>query len=113
MIPEMCGKVKNCSRKSPSRKPMTELQRNMAQVIPSVGGLSHTKFRAPRNRRGRTDAEESAIGFLDGDFLEQFLTFPHISGIIDEIMQGTSQAERLALPRDKIQKVLERLQSLH
>jgi hypothetical protein len=23
---------------------MTELQRNMAQVIPSVGGLSHTKY---------------------------------------------------------------------
>lgn len=92
---------------------MTELQRNMAQVIPATGGLSHSKFRAPRNRRGRSDVEESAIGFLDGDFLERFLTLPHSSGTMDKIMKGISQAERLTLPREKIQKVLERLQSLH
>jgi len=92
---------------------MTELQRNMAQVVTSPGGLSHTKFRAPRTRGGRTDAEESSVGFLDGDFLEYFLTFPHSSGTVDEIMKGASEAERLTLPREKIQKVLERLQSLH
>jgi len=57
--------------------------------------------------------EESAIGFLDGDFLERFLTLPHSSGAMDKIMKGISQAERLTLPREKIQKVLERLQSLH
>jgi DNA damage-binding protein 1 len=71
------------------------------------------RFRAPRNRRGRTDAEESSVGFLDGDFLERFLTFPHSSSIVEEIMKGASEAERLTLPREKIQKVLERLQGLH
>jgi DNA damage-binding protein 1 len=55
----------------------------------------------------------SAVGFLDGDFLERFLTFSNSSKTVDAIIQGASQAERLTLPREKLQKVLERLQSLH
>jgi DNA damage-binding protein 1 len=75
--------------------------------------LTWVRFRAPRNNRGHSDSEESSVGFLDGDFLERFLTFPHSSSTVDDIMKGTSQAERLTLPQEKIQKILERLQSLH
>jgi len=90
---------------------MTELQRNMAQVVHGHGGLSHSKFRALKSRKDRSDTEASSFGFLDGDFLERFLTLP--SNIADEIMQGKNRAERLTMSKENIQQFLERLQRLH
>lgn len=62
---------------------------------------------------GRYDAEASSFGFLDGDFLERYLDLPSSSSAVDKIMNGNYEPERLRLSREKIQKILERLQSLH
>jgi len=92
---------------------MTELQRNMAQVIHGHGGLSHPKFRALKNHKGLSNTEASSFGFLDGDFLERFLTYLPSSNIADEIMQGKNKAERLTMSKENIQQILERLRRLH
>lgn len=72
-----------------------------------------SRFRGPKNIRGRSDAEASSFGFLDGDFLEQFLAIEPSTEDMKNIMKGASEAERLTLSRDRIQKVLERLRSFH
>ncbi|KAL6302826.1 mono-functional DNA-alkylating methyl methanesulfonate N-term-domain-containing protein [Sparassis latifolia] len=87
---------------------MTALQRNMATAIVGPGEMHHTKWRAPANLRGASDAE-SSFGFLDGDFIEQFLTHPNPS----ELLEGKMEAERITLPQPEIRDVLEKLQSLH
>ncbi|TFK91964.1 hypothetical protein K466DRAFT_514387 [Polyporus arcularius HHB13444] len=87
---------------------MTALQRNMAKKIQGPGGVNHTKYRAPASPRGHTDAEES-YGFLDGDFLETFLSYAEP----DVLMKGDVEAERITLPIDHVKDVLIQMQSLH
>ncbi|RPD77741.1 hypothetical protein L226DRAFT_544225 [Lentinus tigrinus ALCF2SS1-7] len=87
---------------------MTALQRNMAKKIQGPGGVNLTKYRAPASPRGHTDAEE-AYGFLDGDFLELFLS----QSEPEEFMVGDVEAERIILPIDHVKDVLVQMQSLH
>lgn len=71
------------------------------------------RFRAPKNNRGRSDSEATSFGFLDGDFLERFLLFKEDRQALDQIMEGQSEPERLTISVQRIQRVLERLQSMH
>jgi len=91
---------------------LTGLQRNMSLVTVPIGRLTHTTFRAPRNRRGRSDAEAASVGFLDGDYLERYLDIQS-KQILAQIMQGGGEAERLAITQEALSKILERLRSLH
>ncbi|TCD64528.1 hypothetical protein EIP91_003995 [Steccherinum ochraceum] len=88
--------------------PLTALQRNMAKYIKGVGDMSHTKFRAPANARGRTDAEP-AFGFLDGDFMELFLA----DSRKHQFLNGDLEVERTGLSQPEAEALLEKLQSLH
>lgn len=103
---------------------MTALQRNMAAAIVGPGDANHAKcahplvaiteshlmcrWRAPANARGHTDAE-AAYGFLDGEFLERFLTHPQP----EQLLEGEMEAERIELPLETIKDVLVQLQGLH
>jgi len=92
---------------------LTELQRNLAAAIPAVGGTSHTRYRAPKSTRGTSDADGSARGFVDGDFLEQFLSIQSSPEILSKVMKGGSAPEALRLTPEEISKILQDLQSLH
>lgn len=92
---------------------LTRLQSNLVSVIPGVGNQSHTKFRAPKNTRGPSDADNAAFGFLDGDFLEQFLGLHDSPDRLKKALEGGSEPERLKLSQEQITKILEELQSLH
>ncbi|KAG6831954.1 hypothetical protein H0H92_006555 [Tricholoma furcatifolium] len=92
---------------------LTSLQRNLAGVVPSIGGDSHARFRAPKSRKGRSDADPSAFGFIDGDFIEQFLAYMGSPDETERILAGNSDPERLTMPVEEIQAVLENLQSFH
>jgi len=86
---------------------LTALQSNMAVVMPGAGAEGHTRFRTPKNSRGRSDAEVST-GFLDGDFVEQFLTLPH--SVAQKILSGETVPEQLRwTSKDR----LEALRSMH
>ncbi|KZT11975.1 uncharacterized protein LAESUDRAFT_746751 [Laetiporus sulphureus 93-53] len=87
---------------------MTTLQHNMAKEIVGPGGVSHTKYRAPANSKGHSEAE-SAFGFLDGDFLEQFLLLSNPS----TYLQGEIEVERVKMSQAEVEDILEKLQSLH
>ncbi|KAI0754895.1 mono-functional DNA-alkylating methyl methanesulfonate N-term-domain-containing protein [Daedaleopsis nitida] len=87
---------------------MTTLQHNMAKTLVGPGKVNHTKLRAPANPRGRTDAEAS-VGFLDGDFLEQFLTHPEA----EQFVKGEFDAERVRLSVEEVKDVLVQMQGLH
>lgn len=106
---------------------LTAIQRNMAGLITGPGRTKHTQYghlymrlssqlifvlcrwRAPANSRGRSDGEDAATGFLDGDFLEQFLTHPDQ----EKILKGSMSAERISLATEQVESTLEKLQSLH
>jgi DNA damage-binding protein 1 len=90
---------------------LSELQRNMSAALPPVGGTSHTRYRAPKDTRGSTDAEGAAFGFIDGDFLEHFPGLTRDAR--QKIMDGKSNPEKLKMSEHKILKILEQLQSLH
>ncbi|KAG6831652.1 hypothetical protein H0H87_004602 [Tephrocybe sp. NHM501043] len=92
---------------------LTALQRNLAGVVSGVGGESHARFRAPKSNKGRSDADSAAFGFIDGDFVEQFLAFLGSKDDVEKIMAGQSDPEKLAIPVEEIQAVLENLQSFH
>ncbi|KAH9480543.1 DNA damage-binding protein 1a [Psilocybe cubensis] len=92
---------------------LTELQRNLASALPGVGNQSHTRFRAPKNTRGLSDSDTAAYGFVDGDFLEEFLGVLDSPDILEKVMKGGSAPEKLKLTSDEIIKILQQLQSLH
>ncbi|GLB38302.1 putative CPSF A subunit region [Lyophyllum shimeji] len=92
---------------------LSALQRNLAGAIPGVGGGSHTRFRAPKTEKGCSDAEPAPRNFIDGDFVEQFLTYLGSPDQLERIVSGSSEPERLTMPVEEMQKVLENLQSMH
>ncbi|KAF8133979.1 CPSF A subunit region-domain-containing protein [Boletus edulis] len=92
---------------------MTALQRNLSTFYERETGVSHSKYRAPKNNTGGSDLEATSVGFLDGDFLELFLGYMKDERSLKRIMEGQSEPERLTLSPDQYQKVLEGLQSLH
>ncbi|TDL17702.1 hypothetical protein BD410DRAFT_901246 [Rickenella mellea] len=94
-------------------KLLTEFQRNLAGVIFGPGNLDHSLWRAPANTRGRSDGVAGAAGFLDGDFLENFLNFSPSSLEIAKIMAGRNQYEALNIPFGQIRGILESLQGIH
>ncbi|THG98601.1 hypothetical protein EW026_g3605 [Hermanssonia centrifuga] len=87
---------------------LTALQNNMAETILGPGEIRHNQWRTPANSRGRSDADQ-AIGFLDGDFLEQFLTHPHAA----QLLEGNNPAKRVALSQHEAEGIVEKLQSRH
>ena len=70
--------------------------------------MMDVRWRTPSNARGTSDAEQ-AVGFLDGDFLEQFLT----NEDAEKLWEGKYRAERVRMEKEKVEEVLEKLQSLH
>lgn len=63
--------------------------------------------------RGRSDAQSVSFGFLDGDYLSQFLDYPSSSQIVEGILAGNNDAERLEMPYTEVRTMLESIKSLH
>ena len=78
-------------------------------AVHPVFSFSFCRRRAPATARGHTDAEGGAYGFLDGDFLEAFLTHEDA----EELLEGEVEAERVTMPVAAIKAVLVQMQSLH
>ena len=53
------------------------------------------------------------MGFIDGDFLETFLSFIGNDDKVDKIIAGEIVEERLNLSIEQFQKHLEALHALH
>ncbi|EKM59045.1 uncharacterized protein PHACADRAFT_181065 [Phanerochaete carnosa HHB-10118-sp] len=91
---------------------LTALQRNLGGVLgDGPGGTAHGQWRAPANARGRSDAEDGATGFLDGDLLESFLVRSERDR--ERCLLGRNAAERIALEAEQVEGILEKLQGLH
>lgn len=67
-------------------------------------------FRRRRPTR-HTDAQPQAVGFLDGDFLEQYLGTR--GATLENIRAGQNDAETLRMRHHEIVQVLEKLQAIH
>ncbi|KAF9496184.1 hypothetical protein BDN71DRAFT_1415949 [Pleurotus eryngii] len=89
-----------------------ELQRNMAYIRKGPGEFTLAQYRAPKNNRGRSDADPSK-GFLDGDFLEYFFIHATSPEDLHTIVTGQNASEGLSVPMDSLKKVLEALQAMH
>ncbi|KZS90527.1 hypothetical protein SISNIDRAFT_457686 [Sistotremastrum niveocremeum HHB9708] len=90
---------------------MTKLQNNMAAVIKGADGTDHTEWRRPTSIRGPSDSQPQAVGFLDGDFIEQYTSLA--PDVLRDVQQGQNEAERLDLSHSKTVEIIEQLQSLH
>ncbi|KAH8114589.1 mono-functional DNA-alkylating methyl methanesulfonate N-term-domain-containing protein, partial [Phellopilus nigrolimitatus] len=75
--------------------------------------ITRSKWRAPCNSRGRSDAQPASYGFLDGDLLERFLDYPASSPDIVRFLSGRNDAERLSTPYGQLRSVMESLRSTH
>ncbi|EPQ54734.1 hypothetical protein GLOTRDRAFT_116530 [Gloeophyllum trabeum ATCC 11539] len=93
---------------------MSGLERNMGNVLIGAGGVVHSDWRAPTVAKSRVETQQqTSYGFLDGDFLEQFLSLAPSSLPAKSILSGSMEAEALKLPFVEIQHVLEKLHSMH
>lgn len=112
---------------------LTALQRNLGCVIEGVGGTSHSgcasyptllslaprvficfhRFRAPKTLEKRSGADIASFGFLDGDYLEHFLTLLSRPPLVQKVLDGRNEPERILARAENFQAILEQLQSLH
>ncbi|KAF8650163.1 hypothetical protein AX16_005397 [Volvariella volvacea WC 439] len=93
---------------------LTGLQRNLGYAVETVGGTSHARYRAPKNTRGASDADAASVGFLDGDYLEQFLSLIGTQPEqVTKVISGRAVPEKLSASVEELQNVLERLQNVH
>jgi len=69
------------------------------------------RFRAPKTRDGNGEVDVTSCGFLDGDFLEQYLTLG--AEMVERVLEGGSVFEKVKMSKDEAIRVLERLRSLH
>ncbi|KAL0569702.1 hypothetical protein V5O48_012262 [Marasmius crinis-equi] len=78
---------------------------------------SHAKYRAPRIARGRSDADERAYGFIDGDFLEKALQLiedsPDSEATRTMLSTDVQPLGRITSTREEIHEVLEVLHNMH
>lgn len=63
------------------------------------------------NLNGTSDSQPQAVGFLDGDLLERYLSYSDED--VKKIRAGRNDAEALKLGHIDTVHVLERLQALH
>ncbi|KAJ3923618.1 CPSF A subunit region-domain-containing protein [Lentinula edodes] len=94
---------------------LSALELQLGQKSISAGGVSHAKHRAPRLSRGRSDADSAAYGILDGDLLEQMLTYMNTDPELAEEIYTLSVADDDDLPYTlaELKKDLELLQNMH
>ncbi|PPR07110.1 hypothetical protein CVT24_010946 [Panaeolus cyanescens] len=93
---------------------LSELERNLSTILRGAGGGGHTKFRTPKDTRGSSDADvNGAYGFLDGDFLENYLNFTEGSEQQRKALQGRNEFENIKIPAQQLSEVLEQLQGFH
>lgn len=71
------------------------------------------RWRAPVSGRGQSDADAEAYGFLDGNFIEQFLNYDESSPEMKRIMEGNSEPEKLKMSHRELVHVLETLMGMH
>ncbi|KAK4046170.1 hypothetical protein OIV83_006279 [Microbotryomycetes sp. JL201] len=89
-------------------KLMSALERNMRQVVPSVGDLDQEAWRAFKSDR-RTVA---SAGFVDGDFVQQFVELSPED--MDKVVQGAGKEhQRLDVSTHEVLKLVEELSRLH
>ncbi|KAF9069809.1 CPSF A subunit region-domain-containing protein [Rhodocollybia butyracea] len=99
----------------------TQLGSSKEVDIMALGGISHARHRAPKSSRGRSDADEAAYGFIDGDFLEKLrhhidTEAPFVENIQDEMNENEFGAGLHVLEGygwDELRKDLDVLQNLH
>lgn len=70
------------------------------------------RYRAPKNTRGRSDADEASFGFLDGDLLERLLACAP-SDITQVFAGEEGLTEPLPFVYEEMHRVLEMIQDMH
>ncbi|KAJ4488025.1 CPSF A subunit region-domain-containing protein [Lentinula aciculospora] len=95
-------------------KALSALELQLGQKSVATGGISHAKHRAPRLSKGRSDADTAAYGILDGDLLEQMLTYMNTDPELAKEVYTLSVAgnDFPYAPAD-LKKDLELLQNMH
>jgi len=92
-------------------RPLIELQRNLSNTTKGVGQTNHSEWRRPNTTRGPTDLQAQAVGFLDGDFLEQYLIKSDYEQ--RQIHEGKGDAEVISMNQQELVQVLEKLVAVH
>lgn len=92
---------------------LSSVERNLRKYLEttdgsySIGGLGQEEFRAFKAEY-RT---EPSAGFIDGALLETLLLLD--DAIIDKVLQGTSEYEKVAVSKGEVVRLVEELQRMH
>lgn len=70
-------------------------------------------WRAPSNSRGPSDAQRSASGFIDGDFLDRYLSYNDSSPELARVLKGGNDAEILQWSNEELRSLLEKLRLMY
>lgn len=83
----------------------------------------HFRWRAPKNTRGRSDADDVAFGFLDGDLLESLLNPDSAAELnLDRLFERMADLERededegtenSQFDKEEILGMVDRLRNMH
>lgn len=92
---------------------LSNVERNLRKYIETtdgslnIGGLSHGDFRAFKAEY-RT---EPSAGFIDGTLLENLLSLDEKD--IHQVLQGTSDYEKITTSKEEVVRLVEELQRMH
>lgn len=87
---------------------LSSVERNMRKVVPSVGHLKQSDYRAFKTEY-HTDP---AVGFIDGAFVEELLELD--SEDVDKVMAGGSEHESIVdVSKEDVIRLVEELQRMH
>ena len=84
-------------------KRLVREERKLTRTSPTFRG---GRYRSVNRRKNRL-----AAGFLDGDFLERFLTLD--AGMREKIVKGANPAESLGISERSIDQILGDFQRIH
>ena len=87
---------------------LSSVERNMRKVVPSVGHLKQSDYRAFKTEY-HTDP---AVGFIDGAFVEELLELS--SEDVDRVMAGGTEHEKIIdASKEDVIRLIEELQRMH
>ncbi|KAJ1968869.1 DNA damage-binding protein 1a [Dispira parvispora] len=86
---------------------LCQVQLNLSNIVPAVGNLSHTEWRAFANAHRTVTAQ----GFIDGDLIEQFLDLNADDMLA--VVNGAQGGTKLNISVDELIRLVEDLRNLY
>ncbi|KAM0754809.1 DNA damage-binding protein 1b [Meredithblackwellia eburnea MCA 4105] len=90
-----------------SSKVLSELERNLREVVVTAGELSHEDWRSFKSER----TMRPPAGFIDGNLVQAFASMSKEE--VEKVLAGSSEHQRISVPEAHLAKIVEEFGRLH